>query len=342
LEFLKQAKAKNIQGLTILNGQPDIYKDLDAGDPQLAKAFANYSMNVIDTMNGYGNDFELWNEWSHGTGKTGKNGHTPQAYADMTAIVIPILRNHRPNIYRASLGGENPYRFYDNILEMLKAGPAKNSDAISLHPYRQPYWPESDTPDSGNAMDQRILEMSQLSKQYGGPENVLISELGYPTHRLTNGVSLAEQARYTIRCMAMFHALKQVDCVFWYSLRDETEVKLRGHFKQGVDYSQRYFGLFHSTEFCYQPKPAAVALAIYSRLTSGCTFAPIQRLENHIYRVPITQPDGKTFSIYWTTFFDPQHMTLPKRPAKMLNLMGTQIPSAQTISITIDPIYVFD
>ncbi|MFG0248928.1 MAG: hypothetical protein ACF8OB_08580 [Phycisphaeraceae bacterium JB051] len=340
--FLKQAKAKNIRGLTILNGKPDHYKHLQAGDPELAQAFSNYGLNVIDTLKGYGSDFELWNEWSHGTGKTGKKGQTPQAYADMAAIVIPIIRSQHPNIYLASLGGENPYRFYDNIVQMLKAGAAKNSDAISLHPYRQPYWPESDTANAGNPMDQRILEMSQLSQSYGGPENVLISELGYPTHRLTNGVSLAEQARYTIRCMAMLHALKQVDCVYWYSLRDETEIKLRGHFKQGVDYSQRYFGLFYSKEFGYQPKPAAVALAMYARLTSGCTFEPIQRLEQDIYRVPVTQPDGKTFSIYWTTSFDPRSKTLPKQPGRICNLMGTDLPATQQITITVDPMYVFD
>jgi hypothetical protein len=341
-EFLKEARRRGITGLTILNGFAQHYGGGVPHTPEAIAAFLDYCRFMADADKGVFERFELWNEWSNGTGMEEAGFEpTPENYAWLAGQVIPELRKTLPDAEFIGLGGENPYRFEHEIIGMLQAGAGKYFDSISLHPYRQPFPPEiAHTPES-EPVDETMKKFAALSKQYGGPGKIQITEIGYPVFRMGWGVNEVEQARYMVRTLALLHSIPEVDDVYWYALCDELDIPLRGNAPTSISFAQHGYGLFRDKRYSYAPKPAAVAMATYARLTAGGVFGPVQRPGNGVFRLDVSEPDG-TFrcAMLWTVKGEAE-LSVQGDRLKAVTLTGRSHPVTDgQLTVSQDVIYL--
>jgi hypothetical protein len=226
---------------------------------------------------------------------------TPGNYTTLLKAIMPRLRKLMPDAQFIGLGGENPYRFREEIKAMLAADAGKYVDSLSVHPYRQPFPPEIAHKSDSEPLDQTMIELLSLSRQYGGPARINVTEIGYPTFRLDWGVTDKEQAQFMVRTLAMLHSIKQVDQVYWYSLRDEDELPLPKDCPTSLDYSQHHYGIFAAETFNYAPKPAVAAMATYVQQTAGCTYGSIKRLEQGVHQLDVYDNAGQfKCMLLWT------------------------------------------
>jgi hypothetical protein len=196
------------------------------------------------------------------------------------------------------------------------------------------------TPNS-EPLDETMKKFLTLSQKYDGPGKIQITEIGYSTFPMGWGVREVDHARYLVRTLAMLHSVPEVDQVFWYSLRDETEIPVRGRSKTSISFPQHGFGLFRDKAGLYAPKPAAVAMAIYNRQTAGAVFGPVQRIGNGVCRVDVNEPDGsRRCSILWTVQ-NPVELSVKGRGARVVDIMGRSAPVADRLTVSQDAVYLY-
>lgn len=340
--FLVEARKRGLRGATILNGKATFYGGGVPHTPEAIASFIDYCRYVVKEEAGVYGQFELWNEWSNGTGMENSEFEpTPDNYVRLAGQVIPELRKTFPSAEMIGFGGENPYRFEHEIVGMLEAGGGKYFDSISLHPYRQPFPPEiAHTPES-EPLDETMKKFLALSRQYDGPGKIQITEIGYPVFRMGWGVNEAEHARYMVRTLAILHSLPEIGEVYWYSLRDEKEIPLRGNAPTSISFAQHGYGLFRDKASLYAPKPAAVALAVYIRQTAGAEFGSLQRLGDGVFQVDVKNTDGSSrCSIFWT-LKDPVDIGVRGAGLFVMDFMGRSKPLAGGVmTVSQDVLYL--
>ncbi|MFG0248188.1 MAG: hypothetical protein ACF8OB_04820 [Phycisphaeraceae bacterium JB051] len=339
--FYDLAHQKTLKGMTIFNGKARHYGNGVPQTPQEIDMFVEYCKYIASRMDGVYTKFEIWNEWTNGTGMGKGFKPTPENYTTLLKAIMPKLREAIPNREFVGLGGENPYRFGDEIKAMLEAGAGKYVDSISVHPYRQPFPPEIAHRQGTEPVDQTMLNLLSQSKQFGGPDRIQITEIGYPTFRLSWGVNDKQQAQYIVRTLAMLHSVPQVDQVYWYSLRDEDELPLPPTRPDSLDYSQHHFGIFRAESYNYAPKPAVAALATYVRQTVDATFSPVKRLDNGIHRVDIKNADGKLRCVLLWTVDQSVDVNITGKNLSITDIVGTQSKlKGTTLTVTPDMQYL--
>lgn len=342
-QFLEEARKRGIQGMTIINGKATFYGGGVPRTPEAIDAFKEYCKFVADKEAGVYEELELWNEWSNGTGMEGSGFEpTPENYVWLAEQVIPDLRKALPKgVEFVGFGGENPYRFEHEITGMLKAGGGKYFDSISLHPYRQPFPPEIAHNPQTEPVDETMKKFAALSRKYEGPDKIQITEIGYPVFRMGWGVSETEHARLMVRTLAMLHSVPEVGEVYWYALRDEFEVPLRGNAPTSISFAQHGYGLFRDKSCSYAPKPAAVAMAVYVRQTAGAEFGTVQRLDNEVFRLDVSEPGGKPrCSMLWT-LRNPVQFRVEGTNLKATDLMGRNVPVKDgALTVSQDVLYL--
>jgi len=277
-------------GVTFENGNfPGIVTERDA--------FADYAFNLVDDLtNSTGpvvNYFEVWNEWTAGTGIETDDGdlplnnetpattdNTPDNYYQLLAAVhgeLEGLSVNNAEIKLIGLGGENPGKHLAEITEMLGDGLLNYCDIISVHPYRQPLAPEASDDVRQNLYDE-IMVISDLmessSVPSGDDETIWFSEIGWPTWPGRAGVSETDQARYLVRTHVIMRSIEKVENITWYDFKDdgwgfETYVhETTSEITEGGYWSdqENNFGIVMHEKYNMAPKPAVVAYAILIRM----------------------------------------------------------------------------
>jgi len=342
-KFIQLAEQMDIGGIYLTYGHARHYGGGIPRTPEQTAAFVDYVDYAWRFASRSMDDLMIWNEWSHGTGGFGDFKRTPQGYVDLIEAIVPPIRERYPDTTIIGIGGENPYVYEEPLTAMMRTGVAKHFDSLAIHPYRQPYPPEVTHRPNAEPLDQTARDLLELSNRYGGPDRIDVTEVGYPTFRPYWGVSETEQARYLTRTLAMLHSVPQVHRVYWYSLRDQHEIPLRGVAKDTYSFGQHYYGVFRTEAFNYAPKPAAVALATYTRMTADAEYGTLERLPDEVYRVRVTNRDGSARCTIWWTTGDPVRVTPDHRPVAYTDNMGrSHTTEAATLTITQDPIYVRD
>lgn len=341
--FLEEARQRGIRGMTILNGKAIHYGGGLQLTPEAIDAFIEYCRFVQKEYTGVYDQFELWNEWSHGTGMEGSGFEpTPENYALLARQVVPELRRTFPKDAEfVGFGGENPYVYGDEILGMFRAGGGEYFDSFSLHPYRQPFPPEITHRPGCEPLDETMKKYLAISRENGGPNKIQITEMGYPVFKMGWGVNEVEHARYMVRTLAILHSIPEVDDVYWYALRDELEIPLRGNAPTSISFAQHGYGLFRDKRYSYAPKPAAVAMATYVQQTAGGTFGPMQRLGDGVFRVDVSEPDGSRRCALLWTLKDEAVLSVTGRNLKVMDLMGRSKPVRNgRVDVSQDPVYL--
>ncbi len=336
VNILNRAKNNDLKFLCVLR---DRKPPLDASS---VEKFLNFSRYVLNTYNDEIKKVELWNEWSNKTGTLSqyRAQQTPENYAVFLESMYPTLKQEYPDIEFIGIGGENPKRFNTQIQQMFDAGIADNMDAFSLHPYRQPYTPDSRSSyvDNRNMADD-ITNIIDMSIDKSGPEKVYVTEIGYPSHNLDTGVSEFMQAQHLIRTFGILLSTNNVENITWYNLYNIYEDGLSSkYFGRTNDYAELQFGLFDGIDNNFSVKNSAMAFRFFADITDG--FGSGEHIEDGLgfHKLTLSGAVSGKLEIVWDNK-NTKVYTVPNH-AIVYDMMGNALANSGTITVGREPIYV--
>ena len=315
-------------------------------DDRVRKAYADYAESLVEHFT---NDdgslkvkyFEIWNEWTYGCGMRVDGeclpGNTPENYIALIKEAYPAIKEANPEAFVIGLGGDNPWKHKQEIFEMMELGLLDYSDAISMHPYRQPAAPEDVRPDRMSMYDEIKAISDKMDEYDSGETKIWLTEFGWPTWSGRGGISEKDQARFIARSIIIMRALPRVENVVFYDLKDDAD--------NYWDNQEHNFGMLMHENYNYAPKPAAVAYAVLSDLLTGATFVEREESAPDVYRFWFTDKDGRDLIIAWTTKDTAQETFDVPGKLTVMNMMGQVTQdvigdSSVTLTLTGDPIYI--
>jgi len=323
--YLDRARELGLDVLLILDYANRFYDEGNyPNSPEAIQGFARYAEFLVRELRGRIAAVEVWNEWSGGCGMGGRSGdHGPEAYARLLKPTFAAIRRADSEIPVVAIGGDHSRHHFDRIERMLKAGIGRACDALSVHSYRYPRTPEE------TDLVGEITRVADLARKLGAPSSIWVTEIGWPTHEGPRGVDEAVQARMAVRTLALLHGTKTVAKVYWYDFKDDG---LRR------DYNEHNFGIVHHQACNYAPKPAAIAMAVFARLTAGLPPPELVQTSD-AWMARYHRPNGDELVIVWR----PEAAALVRvsgRGIRVQNLMGADIDFNGRLRIGPDPLYV--
>jgi hypothetical protein len=245
----------------VLNAQyfpPD-----DPGD------FARYARA---TARHYGDEviaWEIWNEQNEGW-RFWPPREQPTAYARLLCAAHEAVRAvdpRTPVVYGglffpavADLPGMSAPRFLQATYD---ADPhlGRCYEAMAYHPYPYPFTaPELDVPIRGSVLSAADQMRAVLERNGDGEKPLWITEVGWPTHDRSYGVSERKHAQYVARMQAATFA-QRLPVLTWYTYGDYGD-------PTGLN-QEAWFGFFRPDG---SAKPAYAALRTFARVFRSTRF----------------------------------------------------------------------
>jgi len=352
LEFLETNDGSFVfdeNTLTILNDARDggfkfvcIFRDkIPPLTEELKQRFLKYSRFLLNEFNGVIDKVEFWNEWTNGTGTYTEyqSQQTAENYVDFVSSVFPVLKAEYPNVEFIGLGGENPQRFKDHIVEMFEAGAGNYMDAISLHPYRQPVAPGSRIQSVKEmTMAEQVLDIVDVAKEFNAPEKVYITEIGYPSHLLNNGLTDYSQAQYVIKTLGLLLTTNVVEQVDWYNLYDMDEIGTSTTYPKAEEYSQVNFGLFNGIKDNFAIKSGAMAYRFFAKITNGFDHGSQYDDGKGFFKLSLKDDSDGELEIMWDNFDQTQIRV--DGAVTIFDMMGNVLDNNGAIEIGREPVYI--
>jgi len=297
--------------------------------PRGIDAFAKYAAFTVAHFKGRAEDFEVWNEWNHGTGlpPEHKVAGDARSYVNLLRATAQSIKSANPQA--RVLGGAVAGTDTAWITQFAQAQGLQYVDGLSVHPYvhcnaRTVPRAPADLKLSGKLLNMSsggsAVRVSQgvpvLSPIGGTPEQaiawldqvkalldqyspsrpipVYVTEIGWPTSKGQCGIPPAAAAAYLQRFMLLAATRPWIAGVWWYDLFDD-----------GDDPGSREhrFGLAAKDR---SPKPAYGALSALADVLKSAQL-PSEKVDPEGALV-ITGTDvrGKPFNAFWlpTDMFD--------------------------------------
>ena len=259
--------------LILAYGNP-LYSADKPATPEQRQAFARYATWVVEHYRGRVKYFDLWNEWDAHTGRTTPG--TPEQYVALAKVVYPAVKRANPDVIVLS-GGISDWAlkrdWYDRF---LAAGGLQFVDGLSIHPYNW-NWRDDRSPTAAMKLVDEVHR--KAVKARGGPVDLYITEMGYPTHEGRFGLSEDEAACRLTVFFGMAMQRPFIRGVWWYTIRDG------GHNALSKEHR---FGLF--SHDVTQAKPPAQAFRKLSAAADHFRLAP-SKLSELLAKCP--SPDSR-------------------------------------------------
>ncbi len=226
-------------------------------DPQ---QFGEFIKLLVNRYKKYIKTWELWNEpdiWVYWQG-------SPEQFAEMIRIGARAVKEADPDA-RVVLGGVAYSEEF--VAKMFRDfGLSPYIDIVNMHNYFET-WSERPVED----IDDHILKMTDVIRQYGNRQPLWMAEVGYSTFRQGSKISSEYTANYDyehtpeyqavdlFKRLALIVSTEKVSAVAWYEISDlppSDEVI-------GDEYNNRHLGVAFVN---YVPKPARKALMFFNSL----------------------------------------------------------------------------
>ena len=220
LEFNRDsiANLRNLVPLVIDNGFKVlgllIRKDYA---PDNVDAWGEWVFSVVNEFKQYVTLWECWNEPNLNKFFTGadpvkytnflKKCYTEAKRADPTCLVLggAVAFTHNTAL---------------NFLRTMYQNGAKDyMDGVAWHPYCSPFHPE-DTTSTPNPYFY-VPRVKDVMEQYGDPNKIWITELGWDSH---NGITEDQQAEYIVRALELAYQWGWVELYIIYKWRDSPNI----------------------------------------------------------------------------------------------------------------------
>jgi hypothetical protein len=233
---------------------------------------ADFARYVRHTARHFGREviaWEIWNEQNEGW-RFWPPREDPAAYARLLCQAHAQLRSVDPGTpvlfggvffpAVADLPGMSGPNFVEAAYE-AESQLGSCYDAMAYHPYAYPFTaPELDVPVRGSVLSAADQMHSVLERHGDGDKPLWITEVGWPTHDRTYGVSERKQAQYVARMTAATFA-QGLPVLTWYTYGDQQD-------PSGAN-QESWFGFFRPDG---SPKPSYDALATFTEVFEGARF----------------------------------------------------------------------
>lgn len=235
-EIINESSKYNIEPILILSYGNDLY---DGGEFPIKKeslnGYVNYARWIAERYKGKVNKYEIWNEWTLGTGmKNKKNIPDEQYYLQLVRQTSKALKLIDPNI-KVIAGSFNPLsktgrqlkyndmQWFENLINM---GILDYIDGISIHPY------SFLNPDiKARAVEENFSYLEYLQREIQATSNkkrefpIYITEAGLSNFEGPGGVEQIVSSDFIVKYTAMISTLSYVKGVWWYDLIDDGDNK---------------------------------------------------------------------------------------------------------------------
>jgi hypothetical protein len=286
----------------------------DMSKPAQAEGWKRYVRQTVSHMRERHPEadlsYEVWNEW---TNNHGQLPATPAAYIELASVTAAVIRDADP---AATIVGPTQNSVADSerdwLTEWFRLGGARHVDAVSVHPYTNPWAPE-DCAVTDPCMEDSLAWLRRTADQHpradGSALPIWITEVGWPTQFGGTGwVQPEDQTAYVLRTYAIA-AKYGVERLFLFEMAEPASADPNG--------LARTFGLTGPAAGGYEPKTSAAGWATMQRVLAGKRFVAEHRIGD-VRHMRFTSPDGKHHArVVWQSA--EQHASTPVR----VSLRGT-------------------
>lgn len=282
------ARARGIEPQLVLGYSSEFY---DNGSfpisDQAQAAFVRYAEFVVRHFKGRVRYYEIWTEWNIGLGT--KHG-LPHRYSNSAKDYAKLLKKTYQAVKRIDptatfIMSAAAYReawWNDEVIRLADG----QYDGIAVHPYNWSAGSDKNTP------EEAIAWLDLLYRRFSTPiapkpVPLFITEIGWPMHQGTGGISPATAAAYLARFYFLAALRPYLRGVWWYNYRDDGEDKT---------IVEQNFGLVTHT---YQPKLGWYAFKQVTAILRGATSARTCDLGMNLQCVHFTQTNGESVLTIW-------------------------------------------
>jgi hypothetical protein len=261
----------------------------DMAKPAQAAAWKRYVRETVTHMRARHPDadlsYEVWNEW---TNNHGALPDTPAAYIALASVTAAVIRDADPT---ATIVGptQNSVSAKERawLADWFAAGGADHVDAVSVHPYSNPWAPEA-CAETSPCIEDALAWLRKTADLHpradGTPLPIWITEVGWPTRFGGAGwVQPEDQTAYILRTYGIA-ARYGVERLYLFEMAEPTLADPNG--------LARTFGLTGTPASGYEPKTAAAGWATMQRVLAGKRFVAEHR-SGAVRHMRFTSPDGK-------------------------------------------------
>ncbi|MDD4537482.1 MAG: sugar-binding protein [Lentisphaeria bacterium] len=305
-------------------------------------AYAAWAAFMAGHFRGRVNSFEIWNEPANFAFRKyyggQRHGEAPWIgkFVELSLAAGAAIREVQPEATIAVCAED----YWPTLKQMIEEGIGPAGNVLSIHPYchGQP------RPEREMFLKDNGKELRALSRKHGGPERVIITEVGWTTYEgdmeylaIAGGYprsSYVHQAQYIIR-MYLSSRAAGADYALQYDFKNDGPNR---------SYTEHNFGLVHED---YTPKPSITAIAFLTRLLGQAECVGDLADDPQRYRLYHFDADG-TPVVAAYAIEGSMDVVLPKaafRRLRIFDLQGNDLP-VQTqdgdlaITLTETPVYI--
>lgn len=305
-------------------------------------AYAAWCAFMAEHFRGRVDTFEIWNEPANFAFRKQYGGQrfgdAPWIgkFVELSLAAGAAIRDVQPAASIAVCAED----YWPTLTQMIAEGIGPAGNVLSIHPYchGQP------RPEREMFLKDHGKELRDLSRKHGGPERVILTEVGWTTYEgamdylaIAGGYprsSYVHQAQYIIR-MYLSSRAAGAEYALQYDFKNDGSNR---------SYTEHNFGLVHED---YTPKPSITAIAALTRLLGRAEYRGDLSQDDAQYRLYHFDADGvpvvAAYAIAGTT-----ELLLPKaffRRLRVFDLQGNDVPfrlrdGDLAITLTETPVYI--
>ncbi|OJT47076.1 glycosyl hydrolase [Serratia plymuthica] len=285
--------------------------------PEAIDGFANYAYWTAKRFKGKVKYYEVWNEWTVGTGLKKKTGvPPPEIFVELVKKTSAAIKRADPDAI-VMAGSLNPLgqRGIDWFDKLMQLGILDYIDAISLHPYsyRNENMALRNPEDNLAGIDKFEDRVKAFSKR---SIPLYITEMGVPTYNGPGGLSNAAAAQYIVKYTMLAKSRSYIKGIWWYDLIDDGD---------NPKINEHRFGLLNRQE---KPKPAALAYEKIAKVARDYSVSDYKVSPDGVISIALKGQGNQYAMLYWMKSKAEQSSDRPSGLRSLMNSVTGQ-PAAQ-------------
>jgi hypothetical protein len=267
--WLSMANALDLSPMVILGYGTSFNGNAKPRKPSVKIPYLNYVDYITRQLGNPVKYYEVWNEWDI------EGPKDPRLSSDYVALVrdaAPIIRKNNPQA-RVLAGAVTSAGIKGGFVDrIVAAGVLKYADGISLHPYVHCEGRDRNTPESWIGWMRSVDHA--ISSKAGKPVPLYLTEMSWPSHEGSCGITAARQSAYLARAYFLARTVPNIKGMWWYDLIDDGKVR---------DEQEHHFGLLNVD---LSPKPAYSTLKAITPYLNDFNYVPADSVQaDNVYKL---------------------------------------------------------